>query len=177
MRKHIKVLFLGLVFSLSVLTGGVLTSVVMAEEPADAPIKGKVTSDPAEAKEEAGYDIVEPGNIPEGMARDGFMVSGIKVANDKARNVHQLWLMPEQKSQWIIVTQGPESMGLINGAATTVSGVAGERVAYESRENRPEDIVALYWPSDGGHLGVVGSIFGDQNEDTLRGVAGSLISR
>lgn len=177
MRKYMKALFVGLVFSLSTLTGGLVTSVVMAEEPANAPIKGTVTSDRTEAKEEAGYDIVEPGNIPEGMTRDGFVVSGIKVSGDKARSVHQFWLMPEQKGQWIVVTQGPASMGLINGTATTISGVSGERVAYESRDSRPEDIVALYWPIDGGHLGVVGSIFGDQDEDTLRSVASSLISR
>ena len=53
----------------------------------------------------------------------------------------------------------------------------GRRVAYEGREDRPERTVALYWPSDGGLLGVVGSISGDQDEDTLRAIAGSLISR
>ena len=177
MRKYMKALFVGMVFSLSALAGGVLTSAVMAEEPASAPTKSKVTSDPTEAKEAAGYDMVDPSNFPEGMTRDSFVVSRIKVSNDKAMNVHQIWLMPNHKGQWIKVAQGPEPMGLIGGEATTIAGVAGERVRYEGRDGRPEDIVALYWPVDGGHLGVVGSIYGDQDEDTLRSVASSLISR
>ena len=168
---------MGLVFSLSALAGGVFTSVVMAEGPVSTPTKSTVTSDPTAAKAAAGYDMVEPANFPEGMTRDSFVVSRIEVSGGKAMNVHQIWLMPNHKGQWVKVAQGPEPMGLMDGKATTIAGVAGERVYYESRDGRPEAIVALYWPVDGGHIGVVGSIYGDQDEDTLRAVAGSLISR
>ena len=78
--------------------------------------------------------------------------------------------------KYLPLSEGPIPMGLMDGKPTTISGVAGERVLYEARPSRPYQVLALYWPHDGGHRGVVGSLVDDQTEETLRAVAASLMS-
>ena len=136
-----------------------------------------VTPDREQAEEAAGYDIVSPRNIPQGMVLQGFLVDGIK-RNNKSEAVDQYWHMPGENNtkQWISVMQGPRPAGLVNGAPTTISGVQGERVLYNSGTERPYPIVALFWPHEGGFLSVSGTIVKDQTEETLRQVAASLIS-
>ena len=130
-----------------------------------------------EAKDTAGYDIVLPENVPDGMVLRNYLVSGIKDSADKAVGVDQHWEAPGADDQrWLIVTQGPASLGLMEGESTTVSRVDGEIATYPVETGRDYEVVALFWPNGDGHLGVVGSITGDQTEASIRQVATSLIS-
>lgn len=137
-----------------------------------------VTTDRETAENSAGYDIVEPGNMPEGMELKAYIVDGTKRSN-KSDSVDQYWRSSGDASakQWISVMQGPRAGGLLNGTAATISGIEGQRVRYESVDGRDYPIVELMWPNEGGFLYVSGSITGAQTEDTLMQVAASLISR
>ena len=89
------------------------------------------TADREEAQQAAGYDIVTPRNIPDGMVLQFYLVDSTK-RNDKADFVDQYWYLPEDNSQqWISVSQGPIPAGLVNGKPTTISGVAGESPVRE----------------------------------------------
>ena len=133
------------------------------------------TKNLAAAEEAAGYDIVAPGNMPTRMALQLYMVDGNK-QNNKAVITEQEWHHEgEGSKKWITVSQGPTPMGLVGGKPTMISGINGERVLYEARASRPYQVLALYWPHDGGHRGVVGSLVDDQTEQTIRAIAASLI--
>ncbi len=177
MNKFKKALFPLVAFAAGMMgVIGVTAAVVFAnggDETATAP---SVHSDKASAEDAAGYEIVNPGNMPERMAIQNFLVSGY-VKDNKAESVDQNWYVAgSTPKQWITVTQGPRQMGLMNSKPTTISGVAGEKVLYPSRDSRPYPVLALYWPHDGGHLGIVGSLSDNQTEETLRAIASSLIS-
>ena len=134
-----------------------------------------VTTDKAQAEQEAGYTIVTPGNLPPGMTLQAYIVDGSR-KDGKSIAVDQYWHIDtgESAKQWISVMQGPSPAGLINGSAASFSGVEGERVEYGAETGRDYAIVELMWPQDGGFLYVAGSIVGTQTKDTLEQVASSL---
>ncbi len=134
-----------------------------------------VTTDKAQAEQEAGYTIVTPGNLPAGMTLQAYIVEGSK-KDGKSIAVDQYWHIATDESakQWISVMQVPDPAGLINGTAAAFSGVEGERVEYGSEAGRDYAIVELMWPHDDGFLYVAGSITGTQTEETLKQVVSSL---
>ena len=135
-----------------------------------------IHTDKAAAEDAAGYTIVTPSNMPSRATVQNYMVSGYK-QDGRSVSVDQNWYVDGSTSkQWITVTQGPIPMGLSNSKATAIDGQAAERVLYPSRDGRPYQVLALYWPHEGGHLGVVGSISADQTEADLEAIAGSLIN-
>ena len=137
-----------------------------------------VTTDKAQAEQEAGYKIVTPGNLPVGMTLQAYIVDGNKKDN-KSIAVDQYWHIATNSGarQWISVMQGPRPAGLINGSAAAFSGVKGQRVRYDVETGRDHAIVELMWPHGDGFLYVAGSIVGTQTETTLEQVASSLVAR
>lgn len=154
---------------------GVSAAVAASGNDRSGPV---VTPDKSQAEQEAGYGIVTPVNLPEGMTLQAYIVDGIK-RNNKSDAVDQYWhvVTEEGAKQWISVMQGPRAAGLINGSAATFAGVDGQKVRHEVEDGRDYPVVELMWPHDGGFLYVAGNIVGTQTEDTLVEVARSLISR
>ncbi len=178
MNSFKKAILVGLVFVGSSFGSAMITSVALATDESDQSVgRDKVTTDLDRAEEYAGYELVEPENMPKGMERRNFTVSGHMVANQKAQSVHQHWDSNENSLQWINVVQGPEEMGLIGSHATTILEFPGERILYDKRPERPYEVVALYWNEDRNHFGVVGALVGEQTEKVLRGIAESIASR
>ena len=137
-----------------------------------------ITSDKDRAEQEAGYDIVTPGNMPPGMVLRAYIVDGNR-RQGMSDAVDQYWQSSIEggAGQWISIMQGPRAAGLLNGEPANVSGLKGQRVKYESVDGRSYPMVELMWPHEGGFLYVSGSIVGTQTEETLRQVAASLTSR
>ncbi len=135
------------------------------------------TQDRDKAEEAAGYRIVTPSNLPEGMVLVGYLVDGAK-SDNKSDAVDQYWHMPGRKNsrQWISVMQRPRRAGLIGNESTTISGITSERVYYESDSERPYPIVEFKWHHEGGFLSFSGTIVNSQTEETIKLVADSLIS-